>query len=127
MAAYKKLRWQIIRQRKGKAFMRRNSFIEMEKLHNLLGRITYISSHAKQEYLYEVCATKPDRVFWNELSKYNQAKFAKSGTNEKCIEAREPMIVLPESFINYDHDYLLKRMVDEFKKKRCGVLCCATS
>ncbi len=29
--------------------LRRNSFIEMAKLHNLSGRITYISSHAKQE------------------------------------------------------------------------------
>ena len=34
------------------------------------------------------------------------------------------MIVLPESFINYDHDYLLKRMTDEFKK-RYGVECFA--
>ncbi len=32
---------------KEKAFMKRNSFIEMVKLHNLSGRITYISSHAK--------------------------------------------------------------------------------
>lgn len=36
-----------------KAFMKRNSFIEMAKLHDLSGRITYISSHAKQEHLYE--------------------------------------------------------------------------
>ena len=34
----------------------------------------------------------------------------------KCIEARELMIALPESFIHYDHDYLLKKMTDEFKK-----------
>ena len=34
------------------------------------------------------------------------------------------MIALPESFINYDHDYLLKRMVDEFKKQY-GVECFA--
>lgn len=34
------------------------------------------------------------------------------------------MIALPESFISYDHDYLLKRMVDEFKKKY-GVECFA--
>ena len=104
--------------------MRRNSFIEMAKLHNLSGRITYISSHAKQEYLYEVYATEPDREFWRELAKCNQEEFEKSGTNGKCIEARELMIALPESFINYDHDYLLKRMVDEFKKQY-GVECFA--
>ena len=104
--------------------MKRNSFIEMAKLHNLLGRITYISSNAKQEYLYEVYATEPDRAFWNELSKCSQEEFAKSGTNGKCIEARELMIALPESFISYDHDYLLKKMVDEFKE-RYGVECFA--
>ena len=105
--------------------MRRNSFIEMAKLHDLSGRITYISSHAKQEYLYEVYATEPYRAFWRELTKCNQEEFEKSGTNGKCIEARELMIALPESFINHDHDYLLKKMVDEFKK-RYGVECFAT-
>ena len=104
--------------------MKRNSFIEMAKLHNLSGRITYISSHAKQEHLYEVYATEPDRAFWRELAKCSQEEFEKSGTNGKCIEARELMIALPESFINYDHDYLLKRMVDKFKEKY-GVECFA--
>ena len=104
--------------------MRRNSFIEMAKLHNLSGRITYISSHAKQEHLYEVYATEPDRAFWRELAKCSQEEFAKSGTNGKCIEARELMIALPESFINHDHDELLKRMVDGFKD-RYGVECFA--
>ena len=107
-----------------KAFVKRNSFIEMAKLHNLSGRITYISSHAKQEHLYEVYATEPDKVFWRELAKCNQEEYEKSGTNGKCIEARELMIALPESFINYDHDYLLKKMVDEFKEKY-GVECFA--
>ena len=104
--------------------MKRNSFIEMAKLHDLSGRITYISSHAKQEHLYEVYATEPDRAFWRELAKCNQEEFEKSGTNGKCIEARELMIALPESFISYDHDYLLKKMVDKFKEKY-GVECFA--
>ncbi len=98
-----------------KAFVKRNSFIEMAKLHDLSGRITYISSHVKQEHLYEVYATEPDRAFWRELAKCNQEEFEKSGTNGKCIEARELMIALPESFINYDHDYLLKK---KHRKKR---------
>lgn len=123
-AVHKKLRRQIVRQKKGKSFMRRNSFIEMAKLHDLSGRITYISSHVKQEHLYEVYATEPDRAFWRELAKCNQEEFEKSGTNGKCIEARELMIALPESFINYDHDYLLKKMADEFKEKY-GVECFA--
>lgn len=104
--------------------MKRNSFIEMAKLHDLSGRITYISSHARQEHLYEVYATEPDRAFWRELAKCNQEEFEKSGTNGKCIEARELMIALPENFINYEHDYLLKKMVDEFKEKY-GIECFA--
>ncbi len=99
-------------------------FIEMTKLHDLSGRITYISSHARQEHLYEVYATEPDRAFWRELAKCSQEEFEKSGTNGKCIEARELMVALPESFINYDHDYLLKKMEDEFEEKY-GVECFA--
>lgn len=52
-----------------------------------------------------------------EPAKCNQEEFEKSGTNGKCIEARELMIALPERFINYDNDYLLKRMADKFKEK----------
>ncbi len=104
--------------------MKRNSFIEMAKLHNLSGRITYISSHAKQEHLYEVYATEPDRAFWRELAKCSQEEFSKSGTNGKCIEARELMIALPESFIDHDKEALLKRMVDAFREKY-GVECFA--
>lgn len=57
------------KERRRKAFVKRNSFIEMAKLHDLSGRITYISSHAKQEHLYEVYATEQDREFWRELAK----------------------------------------------------------
>ena len=66
----------------------RNSFIQMTKLSNVKGRITYISSHAKQENLYAVYETI-ERKFWRELAKCNQEEFAKSGTEGKCIEARE--------------------------------------
>lgn len=77
--------------------MPRNSFIQMTKLHNVRGRIYYISSPKKQENLYAVYETT-DRNFWTDLAKYNQAEFKKSGTEGKCIEARELIIALPESF-----------------------------
>jgi len=64
----------------------------MSKLHNVRGRITYISSHAKQENLYAVYETT-DRHYWTELARFNQQEFLKSGTEGKCIEARE---LLPE-------------------------------
>ena len=63
----------------------------MTKLSNVKGRITYISSHAKQENLYAVYETT-ERKFWRELAKCNQEEFTKSGTTGKCIEAREQNI-----------------------------------
>ena len=79
----------------------------MTKLSNVKGRITYISSHAKQENLYAVYETT-ERKFWRELAKCNQEEFAKSGTEGKCIEARELIIALPESFTEYQPDRLLQ-------------------
>ena len=80
----------------------------MSKLHNVRGRITYISSHAKQENLYAVYETT-ERSYWTELARYNQQEFLKSGTEGKCIEARELIIALPESFPDlYYPDKLLQ-------------------
>ncbi len=89
----------------------------MCKLHDVRGRITYISSHAKQENLYAVYETT-ERSYWRELAKCNQKGFKKSGTEGKCIEARELIITLPESFPGlYDPDKLLRLFTDRFKEK----------
>ena len=94
----------------------------MSKLYNVRGRITYISSHAKQENLYAVYETT-DRHYWTELARFNQQEFLKSGTEGKCIEARELIIALPESFPNlYDPDRLLQLFTNRFKEKY-GVEC----
>ena len=94
----------------------------MSKLSDVRGRITYISSHAKQENLYAVYETT-DRHYWTELAKCNQQEFQRSGTEGKCIEAREFIIALPESFPNlYDPDKLLQLFTDRFKEKY-GVEC----
>lgn len=87
----------------------------MTKLSNVKGRITYISSHAKQENLYAVYETT-DRKFWRELAKCNQEEFVKSGTEGKCIEARELIIALPESFTEYQPDKLLQLFTNHFKQ-----------
>ena len=97
--------------------MPRNSFVQMNKLTNVSGRITYISSKAKQENLYATYTTIPDRSFWGELAKCNQECFKQRGTEGKCIEARELIIALPESFVHYEPAYLLKRFTDHFKQK----------
>lgn len=95
----------------------------MSKLTNLKERINYISSHARQENLYAVYETT-DRNFWTELAKCNQAEFLKSGTDGKCIEARELIIALPESFVDYEPKALLK-LFTEYFKQNYGTECIA--
>ena len=94
----------------------------MSKLLDVRGRITYISNLAKQENLYAVYETT-DRYYWTELARFNQQEFQKSGTEGECIEAREFIIALPESFPNlYEPDKLLQLFTDRFKEKY-GVEC----
>lgn len=88
----------------------------MSKLTNVKGRISYIASHARQENLYAVYETT-NRKFWQELAKCNQKEFQKSGTEGKCIEARELIIALPESFVEYDPKQLLEIFTEHFKQK----------
>lgn len=102
----------------------RHSFIQMTKLSNVRGRITYISSHAKQEHLYAVYETT-DRNYWTELARCSKQEFKKSGVDGKCIEARELIIALPESLYEQGMpDMLLKSFTDKFKEKY-GVECVA--
>ena len=74
----------------------RNSFIQLTKLSNVKGRITYISSHAKQENLYAVYETT-ERKFWRELAKCNQEEFAKSGYHV-IINASKSEVELNDTF-----------------------------
>ena len=102
----------------------RHSFIQMTKLSNVRGRITYISSHAKQEHLYAVYETT-DRNYWTEIARCSQQEFKKSGVEGNCIEAREFIIALPESLYEQGMpDMLLKSFTDKFKEKY-GVECVA--
>ena len=102
----------------------RHSFVQMTKLSNVRGRITYISSHAKQEHLYAVYETT-ERSYWTELARCSQQEFKKSGVEGNCIEARELIIALPESLYEQGMpDMLLKSFTDKFKEKY-GVECVA--
>lgn len=103
--------------------MDRHVYIQMSKLSNVRGRISYISSTAKQENLYAVYETC-DRPFWSKLAKENRADYIRNGTAGDCIETRELIIALPESFVEYDPQELLKEFT-EFFKERYGVECIA--
>ena len=65
--------------------MPRNSFVQMNKLTNVSGRITYISSKAKQENLYATYTTIPDWSFWRELAKCNRNVFRKKEPRESVL------------------------------------------
>lgn len=103
--------------------MTRHTFIQMSKLTDLKGRISYISSPERQENLYATYSTCNDS-FWKELAHTNQIDFRKSGSAGKCIEARELIISLPEYYVEFDPNEVLKTFSDFFKEKY-GVECTA--
>ena len=101
--------------------MPRHSFIQMSKLPNVKGRIYYITSEKKQEYLYATYRTA-DNKFWSNLARESQQEFKRSGVEGKCIEARELIIALPEVYTQYEPQEVLEDFTKEFRR-RYGVEC----
>ena len=102
--------------------MARHSFIQMSKLSDVKGRISYISDPKRQEHLYATFSTREDMTFWNDLAKESQDEFRRSMTKGKCIEARELIIALPEEYTQFDPNRVLREFTEQFKK-RYGVEC----
>lgn len=101
--------------------MPRHSFIQMSKLPNVKGRISYITSQARQENLYATYRTA-DSTFWSNLARESQQEFQRSGAEGKCIEARELIIALPEIYTQYEPQQVLTDFTEEFRR-RYGVEC----
>ena len=101
--------------------MARQSFIQMSKLPNVKGRISYITSKVKQENLYDTYRTA-DSTFWSNLARESQQEFKRSGTPGKCIEARELIIALPAVYTTYEPQQVLEEFTEEFRR-RYGVEC----
>lgn len=101
--------------------MARHSFIQMSKLPNVKGRISYITNSARQENLYATYRTV-NNEFWSNLAKESQQEFKRSGTEGKCVEARELIIALPEFYTQYEPQQVLEDFTEEFHK-RYGVEC----
>ena len=97
--------------------MARHSFIQMSKLSNVKGRISYVSDPKRQEHLYATFATREDMTFWNDLAKECQEEFKRYGTEGKCIEARELIIALPEEYTQFDPNRVLREFTEQFKKR----------
>ena len=103
----------------------RHSFIRQNKLSDVAGRIDYISNPKRQEHLYATYQTEgATSEFWKNLARENQLDFKASGTAGKCIEGREFIIALPESFVEYKVDDVVRLFTDSFHK-RYGVECSA--
>ena len=102
--------------------MPRHSFVQISKLPNVCGRVDYISNPKRQEHLYATYSTtEPD--FWKRLSEQAQFDYWKSNQkNGKCIEARELIIALPESLLQYNPKFLLRSFTERFQEKY-GVQC----
>ena len=99
--------------------MPRHSFIQMSKLPNVKGRISYITSHARQENLYATYRTA-DSTFWSNLARESQQEFQRSGAEGKCIEARELIIALPEIYTQYEPQQVLTDFTEEFRRSSAG-------
>ncbi len=103
----------------------RHSFIRQSKLSDVAGRIDYISNLKRQEYLYATYQTEgATPEFWKNLARENQLDFKASGSAGKCIEGREFIIALPESFVQYRADDVVRLFAETFHK-RYGVECIA--
>ncbi len=96
--------------------MARHSFIQMSKLPNVKGRISYITSPARQENLYATYRNA-DNTFWNNLARESQQEFKRSGTEGKCIEARELIIALPEIYTQYEPQQVLEDFTEQFRRQ----------
>ena len=93
----------------------RHSFIRQNKLSDVVGRIDYISNPKRQEHLYATYQTEgATPEFWKNLARENQLDFKASGTTGKCIEGREFIIALPESFVEYKPDDVVRLFTDSF-------------
>ncbi len=101
--------------------MARHSFIQMSKLPNVKGRISYITSPARQENLYSTYRTA-ENEFWSNLARESQQEYKRSDTEGKCIEARELIIALSEVYTQYEPQQVLEDFTEEFHK-RYGVEC----
>jgi hypothetical protein len=89
----------------------------MSKVTNVIGKVCYISSSDRQEYLYAVHDTSLSSGFWKQLADYNQLQFKKSGAHGSCIEARQLIIALPSEFTRYDPSMIPTLFANHFKEK----------
>lgn len=92
-------------------------YLRITKLHDVRGRIDYISNPERQENLLAYRTTM-DNKMWLSLANQNQRSFKNNSrgvsANGKCIEAREIIFHLPHRF-SADPERVLNQIVDDWK------------
>lgn len=92
-------------------------YLRITKLHDVRGRIDYISNIDRQENLLAYRTTM-DKKMWLALAHQNQRAFKNNSrgvsANGKCIEAREIIFHLPHVF-STEPEYVLDQIVDDWK------------
>lgn len=92
-------------------------YLRITKLHDVRGRIDYISNPERQENLLAYRSTM-DNKMWLALANQNQRSFKNNSrgvsANGKCIEAREIIFHLPHRF-SADPEHVLNQIVDDWK------------
>lgn len=92
-------------------------YLRITKLHDVRGRIDYISNPERQENLLAYRTTM-DNKMWLALANQNQRSFKNNSrgvsANGKCIEAREIIFHLPHRY-SADPEHVLNQIVDDWK------------
>lgn len=92
-------------------------YLRITKLHDVRGRIDYISNPERQENLLAYRSTMDNKI-WLALANQNQRSFKNNSrgvsANGKCIEAREIIFHLPHRF-SADPERVLNQIVDDWK------------
>ena len=97
--------------------MENHSFVRMVKLKNVTWKSQLYNG---SENVRKICMPrvptfrKSVGTIWQRKIKRD---FRNSGTTGKCIEARELIIMLPPSLIEYDHEAILKYFTGVFAEK----------
>ena len=87
----------------------RHSFIRQSKLSDVAGRLTISPiRNVRNISMRPIGQKEQHRSFWKNLARENQLDFKASGSAGKCIEGREFIIALPESFVQYRADDVVR-------------------
>ena len=92
-----------------------NIMLRATALHNVVGRVDYISNPKRQEHLVATYSTTDDPSFWRALQKHCDVAAADAG-HEHGIGGREFMGALPNEFAELDPQELAEWLSGQIKK-----------